>query len=463
MMTYCLTRRSWKIIALLGAAHIAADAVAQTNSVTEANFNASPKIVVSNDQPGLHDHELMPSLSQLTLAQAVKLALQNNHDLRSAQIAIGNAEAMTTIAGAAPNPTLTLQTVGINPALGIGPGNLKQKTVDSTIRVDQLIERGGKRELRLASAGHLEKASRLDWIDARRQTQQAASAAYFDLIAAQHKLRIARETAGLFQVTLVAAGKRKSIGDIAGADVARLRVDALRAENDARLASADLLRAKMNLTLMLGLKIQPDSVQAIDEWPEQRIPALNNEMEKLLQQRPNILAAKARLDAAVAARKLAIASRTRDVSVGLQFEHYPTSPGNTQGSGNSYGVALQIPLFTRYEFQGEIRAAEIAVDAAQENLNKHIDAARSEIAVVIESAQASEELLRRFKMDLLPAAKHSADAAEFAFKNGAIGVMDVLDARRIYRATEMDAINAQTEFAKAFTTLRIYAQEMNDK
>ncbi|MDQ2987915.1 MAG: TolC family protein, partial [Pseudomonadota bacterium] len=50
---------------------------------------------------------------------------------------------------------------------------------------------------------------------------------------------------------------------------------------------------------------------------------------------------------------------------------------------------------------------------------------------------------------LLPASARSADAAEYAFRNGAAGVMDVLDARRTRRATLLEAAAARADYAKA--------------
>ncbi|MET3119382.1 outer membrane protein TolC, partial [Undibacterium sp. GrIS 1.8] len=96
--------------------------------------------VQNSSNSSVHDAQDIVSLvPQLTLQQALGYALQHNRDLKLGNIAIDTASAMKTIASAPPNPMLTLQTAGINPKLGIGAGKPKDKTVDSTIRVDQLI------------------------------------------------------------------------------------------------------------------------------------------------------------------------------------------------------------------------------------------------------------------------------------------------------------------------------------
>jgi cobalt-zinc-cadmium efflux system outer membrane protein len=380
----------------------------------------------------------------LSLKEAVRLALAHNHDSRLADIAVESADAALTQAQAAPNPSLTLQTTNINPAAGIGAGGLRSKTVDSTVRIDQLIERGGKRQLRGAAAAQLARAARADAGDVRRQLRRDVGQAYFDLLAAQDRALILRELADLSVHALDAAERRQRAGDLAASDTARLRIDALRARNDADAALADLGQAQRALELLLG--DDGDAPRAIDAWPGAMAPAVS---EGVLERRADVLAAKARVEAALAARKLARAGRTRDVAVGVQFEHYPVSAANPQGTGNSVGIAVQVPLFVRYGMEGEVRAAEAAVDAAEESLLRTRQLARAELGKAVADMNASAARVARFDHEILPAARKAAEAGEFAFTHGAASVMDVLDVRRTYRSAELDALAARTDFAKA--------------
>lgn len=433
----------------------------QTSSALRYSSSNGELALFAAPTSGSKDLEFTHSLAKLTLAQAFELANSHNRDIKLSAIAIDSAIATKTMVGAIPNPTLTLQTAGINSRLGIGAGKLQDKAVDSTLRLDQVIERGNKRELRLENASQLERAARHDLTELNRQIKLAVSFAYYELLAAQQKVHVANEIKNLLSATQAFAEKRKQLGDIAGADTARIRVDALRGENDVRQSTADLLRAQTNLTAILGLRVNPGSIFAIDEWPAATLASEENylsDVTQLIEKRPDVLSAKAKLEAAITARKLAIALKTRDLSVGLQFEHYPITQSNQLGSGKSLGISLQIPIFIHHEFQGEIHAAEASVDAATETLEKIKDAAKNDLILVLESARASQEIVQRFQIELLSAARNAAQAAEFAYKNGAIGVMDILDARRTYRATEIDAINAQTDFAKALSALRIDTQ-----
>lgn len=398
-------------------------------------------------------------LQHLSVSNAIALAMEHNRDMRLAAIALDNAQAGVVIADAPPNPTLTIQTANINPRAGIGVGALRDKTVDTTIRVDQLIERGGKRELRREVAAHQEGAARADRDDTMRQVKLAVAQAYYDLLAAQERLDIADETARLFEQTLAAARSRRKAGDLAGSDVDRVTVDAVKARSDARQAAADLSRARIALAGLIGAVGQADRLHADGDWPDPAQSPRAASLDEKVEQRPDVRSAHARLDAAIAGRRLALAARTRDISVGVQFEHYPASDANPAGSGNSYGVAVQVPLFVRYHYDGEIRAAEAAVDAASETLEKTREAARADALLAWSDLDSAAQRLRIDQDAALQAAGRAADAAEYAFKNGALGVMDVLDARRSYRASQLDALSARADFAKSLAAWRAAMME----
>jgi len=393
-----------------------------------------------------------PDLAQLSLAAADALLVQKNRELQAARRAVEAAEASTLTAGARPNPNLGLGIGSINPQVGVGGGGLRDKIIDSSIRVDQLVERGNKRELRVSTAKKLEAASGEDLADMLRQQRLVLRGSYYDLLLAQDKVAISADTAELYRRSLQAADLRLKAGDIASSDVARIRVDALRAQNDAGAAEADRRRAQLALAYLIGTERQADALKAADTWPAPQALA-NADIDALIERRPDVRAARSRIEAAEAARDLAKSLRTRDFTLGAQFDHYPVNPlyaaTSGAGTGNTWGVFVSAPLFTRYYFEGEIAQAESAYNSATDNLERARAVARSEIAKALSDVTAAAERLGRYQDSLLAEAKKSADSAEFAYKNGAIGVMDLLDARRTLRSIQLDAAAAQADHAKA--------------
>lgn len=393
-----------------------------------------------------------PDLAHLSLSAADALLAQKNRELQTARRAVEAAQAATLTASARPNPNLSLGVGSVNPQVGVGGGGLRDKIVDSSIRVDQLVERGNKRELRVSTAKKLEAASGEDLADVLRQQRLALRASYYDLQLAQDRVAISADTAELYRHSLQAADLRLKAGDIASSDVARIRVDALRAQNDAGAAEADRRRAQLALAYLIGTEHHADLLKATDAWPAPQ-PAAAADPDELIERRPDVRAARSRIEAAGAARDLAKSLRTRDLTLGAQFDHYPVNPlyaaTSGAGTGNTWGVFVSAPLFTRYYYEGEIAQAESAYNSATDNLERARAVARSETAKALSDVSAAAERLARYQDSLLAEAKKSADSAEFAYKNGAIGVMDLLDARRTLRAIQLDAASAQADYAKA--------------
>jgi cobalt-zinc-cadmium efflux system outer membrane protein len=163
-----------------------------------------------------------------------------------------------------------------------------------------------------------------------------------------------------------------------------------------------------------------------------------------------VQAAKARVEAAERLRDLARAQRTRDITLGAQYEHFPgTNPANSVGFG------ISVPLFTGYDFSGDIRKAEVERYAALDQLDRARAIALSgELRRAASDLDSAAERMERFDSSLLAAAGRSSEAVEFAFRRGASSVLEVLDARRTLRAVRLEALAARTDHAKAYAAWR---------
>lgn len=395
-----------------------------------------------------------PDLGALSLRDAEVLLVARNRDLQLARRATQAAEASSIIAGAPPNPQFTWTTQNINPSKGIGAGPPWDKTVDTILRVDQLIERGGKRELRKAAAERLVAAAGAELDDVLRQQRLALAAAYYDLLAAQDRVAVAAETAALWRQSVTATELRLKAGDVAAADLARLRVDELRAQNDLRTAQAEQARAQVALGYLIGAEQQAAMIRAAGPWPAPGAVAAAVPDDATIDRRPDVRAAMNRVEATQKGRELARALRTRDVTVGLQYEHWPTSSTNDQGTGNSFGFSISVPIFARYHYDGEIARAEAEFSIAGDELERVRAQARSQAVQALAELRAAADRLERVERDLLVEARRAADYAEFAYRNGTISVTELLDARRTLRATQLDAAQSRADYAKALAAWR---------
>lgn len=386
----------------------------------------------------------------LTLSEARSLALRCNPELIAARRAVQASEADIRIAGQRPNPVLSVGVENINPHAGVGAGSWRNKTLDSTVRIDQVIETASKAGLRVKTAQAANVAAGRQVQATTVQQIAALEQAFIEAAVSQQRVDVLTQTLALYERTEQANKTRYKAGDLARADVTRLELDALRARADWRDARADHQRDLAELAQRIGIPGTLQDVVLSPQWPAlgDPVPTLD---ERALQARPDVTAAQARLEAAAAARELARARRVPDVTVGAQAERYPASAANQQGSGNSFGVFVSIPLYVRHSYGGEAQRAEVDYYAALDERNRVLLAAGNEVGRLRTALDAARESLRQFDEAVLPAAERVAADAEFAFGKGAIGVLELLDARRALRQTRLDAAQARGAYARALS------------
>src|SRR6266852_7541976 len=143
--------------------------------------------------PARATDDCTPPPSPMSLSAAEERLFRCNRDVRAATVALAAAVADRRIAGQRPNPTLTLGASNVNPRAGVGGGTLRDKTFDSSVRLEQLFERGGKGELREAQAGELLEAARADVAEQVRAQRLQLRTAFFDLAAVQERVRLQRD------------------------------------------------------------------------------------------------------------------------------------------------------------------------------------------------------------------------------------------------------------------------------
>jgi len=153
--------------------------------------------------------------------------------------------------------------------------------------------------------------------------------------------------------------------------------------------------------------------------------------------------------ALAAARALA----KRDVTVGLQYEHYPTV--GDQPPNNTWGLSISIPLFASHAYEGELLRARAELEQSRELARRAAAMARNEFNRAANDFRVSLDRLGRLENKQLPEAERVAAAAEFAYGKGATGLLELLDARRTLRQIQQEAAVSKSDYAKALAAVRL--------
>jgi cobalt-zinc-cadmium efflux system outer membrane protein len=392
-----------------------------------------------------------PASSILSLQQVLQAARQSP-DVLAAQRALNAARADVLSADRAPAPTLSAGVSSIDLQNGVGGGSFwSQKRVDKSLGLDWTWERGNKRALRTEAAERTAKAVQADSQDSLLMQQIGAQAAFYDLLAAQQRLQAVQAIAQSAAQLAHSAQLRLQAGDLSAQDAARTQIEAERARADEQSASLDRQQAAWALSQWTGLAVPAGGWQVQGDWPVSAADTVQAEalVDTLIEQRPDVIAARERVAAAQAALQSAQALRKADPSVGTSFDHFPGT------STRLLAFRVSVPLNGWERFDGEIARALAQEEQSRDLLQKTLLQARAELSALVQAWQTSARRLKIYDDNILPQATRVAAQAETAYSKGGLPLTDLLDARRTLKTTQLEALAVRNEHAKALGTWQL--------
>ena len=386
----------------------------------------------------------------LTLDQAVAEAVQKNLGLMAERANLALADARIITARLRPNPVLSVSGdhldilgTGYNEINGAGPP-------EYSVRMDYLLERGGKRRLRTEAAQLARSTSELEFQDAVRTVALDIAGIYVDAQLAQEGLRLARENLSYFQEIVRVNETRLKAGEIAEVELLRSRLATLNQRNLVRQAESRWRAALTRLQTAIGRPTLSRSLQlSADLRRDSTYLARDQALQTALQRRPDLLALRQDYARAGAEVRSQEAQAKVDPAIGTEYRRQQ----GVNGTGNSMGFFLAVPLPVFNRNQGEIERAR--QEQRQLDLRaRHLEIViAGEIDVAHEQVQAAETLLRNFEGEMLDQAQEVRRVTEFSYRRGHVTLLELLDAQRAYNETFQGYIEARAEYARSLYLL----------
>ena len=168
---------------------------------------------------------------------------------------------------------------------------------------------------------------------------------------------------------------------------------------------------------------------------------------ELVHQRPDILASEAQLHAATAAVGVATANLYPHVVLTGSLALQSTSPGALfGGASTAYGLtgSLTAPLFEGGTLRAQERAAVEALRASTARYEQTVLSAFGQVADALEALDHDAELLDA-QAHAQDAAHENVDLTRKSYNEGNVGVLQVLDAERLYQNARLGYVRAQAQ------------------
>src|SRR5262245_11667310 len=350
----------------------------------------------------------------LDLPQALELARTRNPTLRIAVAGVDSARGRKRQAGLWPkNPVFW--TEGGSHTVG------NDSFIDRGISLEQELEVGGQRKIRVAAADH-EVARAESLLDDRQRTIEGeVRRAFFGLAAADRRRALADEAAALATRLRDAARPRLSSGDIRRVDVDLATVEAARREQARALADTEHLRAATRLAAVLGI-VDAANLEVTETGSETSLPdrPLDGLVEQALASRPDVRSATAETKRIETAADLV--HREGNIPNVTVRGFFRKEVGDERIAGAELSVPL--PLWNREQgTETALRADAVGAQAESERL-------REDVVRQVQLAHArlttAESAWERYQRDALPVAAQALTRLEDGYRNGYLALPEVL-------------------------------------
>jgi len=382
----------------------------------------------------------------ITKTEAVSIAFAQNQTIRAQRLNIDQSKASEITALLKPNPNFTtiVDTIPI-----FSPSTIRFSTQIYSENLSYTVERGGKREKRGVVAKDNTEVTALTTTDNERTLRFSVVQGFINMLLAKSVLDLAKDDLANFSQSLELNHARLVAGDLSEGDYIKLELQKLQFEQDVSGAQLNLAQARAGLRQQLGYQSVAEDFDVVGTLLHNKQPVTLDELQRLaLANRPDLQSAHASVKLATDTVALAYGNRAKDWTWGGDYT-------NQNGGINGVGVSFSIDVPIHDRNQGEIARSQVAVRQSVEQEAATRAGVLTDVVNAYAALRSNDEIVNLFESGYLDQATQSRDISNYAYTRGAATILDVLDAERSYRATQL-------AYRQALAALMTAAEQVNE-
>lgn len=385
-----------------------------------------------------------------TLDAVVAMALERNPAVAGARSVIEQSQGQYVLAGAYPNPSVAGYTgLGLlrdtgRAGIGDDPGVVRSIN-EYTFTVGQPLEWPGKRAARqrAAEAGVAGAGAGLD--EARLNLIADVKLAFYQVLFAQRQTEIAEQNLAMAREVLRIVKTRVAAGEATPFEAMKANVEVLKADQAVARSRNAVRAARVGLDTVTAGALGKTFVVKGEFRSFQ--PGMDpGALLTLAHARhPTLRRQRASVDQAGYSIERERQARVPDVTVNAGYWR--------EIGREAFGGGLSLPLPFWYQRQGEVATAMGAKHQAESEVLRTLNDLSRAIQQNFQDAQTAAEMVDLFERELLNQARETLRVARVSFQHGASGLLDVVDAQRVYWQAQLDYAQARFELSVALTRL----------
>ncbi len=386
--------------------------------------------------------------TRITLDQAIQLALAHSPAMAAVRSQVPQSRANQITAALRPNPVLNWDGLYL-PVFE--PDKLNHSFLNTSSEFDGSVsytwERGGKRRARIRAAHDITTVVRSQVQDAGRGLAFAVAQPFIGALLAQSSLAFAQQDLASWQNTVNLSQAQYRAGAISEGDLDTIKLQTLQFQ---ATVSADRLALAQELTALrqaIGFSGVPRNFGVAGSLAFQPLRGNLEDMQLLaLKRRPDLMAAQQSITAAQSQYRLAQADGKRDLTTTAQYIH-------TAGlSEMGFLFSIEIPIFDRN--QGEIARTAAAETQAQDQAQQARQQVLSDVRTAYEAVRQGAQVVKLYTSGYRAEAQQALAIRQYSYGRGATSLLNLLDAERTYRSTELGYRQALAAYMLAIEQLK---------
>ncbi len=398
------------------------------------------------------------AMDTLTMSKAVALAAAYHPSIRSAEAGIEGASGVYRQAFASYLPAISFSASGshtqgvfvFNPSSP--PPYQDYNTYTAVFTAQQIIFDFGRTIGRVSASSDLVDASRLDESATRNTVISNVEIAYYALIQSAAVVRVNEEAVDAAQRHLTQARGFFSVGRRPQLDVTKAEVDLANANVNLIQARNGLQVARVQLENTIGVHLAPSTVVKDSFSVAISVPPVDSFLSSGFANRPELLAARARVSASSSLTSATIGQHLPILSAGgsYQWSDFKLNPLYPRWN---VGLTFAVPIFQGFSIDAQVQQARANEEIARATLVQLEQAAVLEIDQnYLAVSEAQERVAATVK--LVEEADQALVLAERQYAAGVGTQLDVTDAQLTRSNARITRIQALFDLNSSLVRLR---------
>jgi len=391
-----------------------------------------------------------PNTETYNLPEILSIALERNPRIEEEHGIVEQKQGNTLSASAYSNPTIVVHS---------GRGSLRDPSMNTTITeryvtLSQPLEWPGTRIAQQQAAQASVKSAQAGVEDAKLNVIAHTKKVFFDLLLSQQETALIKQNVQAMKKLKTAVHARVKAGESPPFEVIKTNVETLKILKELLRTEGAERSAKATLNSLTAGGLGDEFTIQGEFLSSEGDLDFTKFSKQTLSTHPKLVKGQERVKEAEKQHRRELHARVPNITLSGSYQR---DVGREAFVG---GISIPIPLWNQR--QGEIAKAKGVMRQEEAILLRTRTSLHQGIIQETQKSNIAAAQISTYENGLLKQAQEALRIAKVSFRYGEASLLEVLDAQRVFRETQLEYMRAKHELSVALTALEQLTGKLND-